>query len=201
MRSIIRVYRVEPVPAGELAHSLARERSPTRVFRLVGQAGCRQGPDNRRGSLDKRAVALFAEAQRLLGPLPVGHVPRQSHREAAVALREGLGPDLNREDRPILATVSGLERDRLSDIEPPLDVLKIGGGDVGVEVGRSHPDQLVPCVAQALARPTIHVKDHHSLVKQEERVGGMVHECPEPLLALPQRRLGPLEIGGVYGAT
>ena len=32
--------------------------------------------------------------------------------------------------------------------------------------------------------------DDKPVVEQEKGVGGMVHERPEPLLALPQRRLG-----------
>ena len=120
--------------------------------------------------------------------------------KSSAALPERLAPDLDREDRPILAAVSGLERDRLSGVQLAVDLLNVGGGDVGVEVERGHPDQLVPGVPQALARLAVHVQDDMPVVEQEERVGGMVHERPEPPLALPQRLLGPLEVGDVDAA-
>ena len=70
-------------------------------------------------------------------------------------------------------------------------ILKQGGGEVGVEVERGHPQQLVPGVPQALARPAVHVQHAGcALLVQEEPVGSMVHERPEPLLAGPQRLLG-----------
>ena len=83
--------------------------------------------------------------------------------------------------------MSGLKRDRLSRVELAVDLLDAGGGDVGVEVERGHPHQLVPGVPQALARLAVHVQDDMPVVEQEEGVGGMVHERPEPPLALPQR--------------
>src|SRR5205823_3648715 len=62
-------------------------------------------------------------------------------------------------------------------------------------------DQLVPGVTQALAGPAVHVQDAALLVVQEERVGGMVHERPKPLLAGPQRLLGPLAVGDVHATA
>src|SRR5205807_1182106 len=106
--------------------------------------------------------------QGCFGLLPLGNVPRQGHREAAATLPERLAPDLYREDRPILAAVSRLERHQLAVVELALELLKAGGSDIGVEVDRSHPMQLVPCVPQAFAGLTIHIEDHVSVVEQEE---------------------------------
>jgi hypothetical protein len=108
--------------------------------------------------LERAAEALLALAPRLLGALAVGNVPRQGHEESSVALPESFVPDLNREDRPVLAPVSGFKRDRLSFIELANAILNLGEGDIGVEVERGHPEQLVTGVAQARARLAVHVQ-------------------------------------------
>ncbi len=147
--------------------------------------------------LERAAEPLLALAQRLLGPLPVGDVPRQRHGALLATVPEGFAPDFDRKARPLLATVSGLERDRLSGEELALDLLQAGGSDVGVKVERRHPEYLVPGVPQCLASQAVHVQDAALLVEQEEPIGGVVHENAEPLFAGAQRLLGLPEVGDV----
>src|SRR5208337_1904918 len=134
---------------------------------------------------------LLTLPQPLLGLLPVGDVPRQGHQELSAALPERFAPGLNWEHRPVLAAVPGLERDRLAGEELADPVLDHGGLEVD-EVERSHPDQLVPGVPQALAGPAVYVQEAALFIAQEEGVGGVIYEHPEPPLAGPQRLLGLL---------
>ena len=154
-----------------------------------------------RQRLGQDAEPPLALAQRLLGPLVLGDVPGQGHREPASTLPERSAPDLDREHRPVVPPVAGFKHEHLPGVQPPPELLEHGGGDVGVEVERGHPHQLVPRVPQALARLAIHVDDDKLVVLQEEGVGGMVHERPEPLLAGPQRLLRPLQVGDIDAAA
>src|SRR4030095_725979 len=66
--------------------------------------------------------------------------------------------------------------------------------DLGVYFGHGHTDQLFAAVAEALARLAIHVDEDAALVAQRERVGRMIHQGAEALLARPQPPLGALSI-------
>ena len=59
---------------------------------VVGRAVRLGSPDHVRQRLGHGAEPPLALAQRLLGPLALGDVPGQGHREAAAALPERLGP-------------------------------------------------------------------------------------------------------------
>ena len=72
--------------------------------------------------------------------------------------QNGPAPDLDREDRAVLAPVPGLEHDASPLRDLANAILKQGGGEVGVEVERGHPQQLVPGVPQALAGLAVHVQ-------------------------------------------
>ena len=74
--------------------------------------------------LERAAEPLLALAQRLLSPLPIADIARQRHRELAPRLAKRLDADFDGEDRPVLAAVPRLERDRLSGVEPPFEVLR-----------------------------------------------------------------------------
>ena len=106
---------------------------------------------------------------------------------------------LDGENRPILAAVSGPERDRLSGVEFATDLFERGGSDIRIEVERMHSDQFVLRVPQALTRLSVHVQDAARVVVEEEGIRCVVHEHAEPLLAGPQRVLGPLPLGDVSG--
>ena len=134
---------------------------------------------------------------RLLSPFLVGNIPRQGHCESLPAFPERVVPHLDREDRPILAAVSGLERDRLSGVEFAMDLFESGGSDIRIEVECMHSYQFVPRVPQALTRLSVHVQDAAHVIVEEERIRCVVHENAEPSLAGSQRVLGLFAVGDV----
>ena len=80
--------------------------------------------------------------------------------------------------------MSGLNRQQVSIVKLAFHLVKTGGSDIRVKINRGHPEQLLPCVPQALAGLTIHIEDYDSVVEQEKRIRGMIHESPKPFLAL-----------------
>ena len=117
------------------------------------------------GVLEGAAEPLLAFAQRLLGPFPIADVARKCHCELAPGLAKLLDAHLDGENGPVLAAVPRLERDRLSRVEPPSEVVPVGWRDALVKVRRGHPDQFLPRVSKAATRLTIHVEDHAVLVE------------------------------------
>ncbi len=126
-----------------------------------------------------------------------GNVPRQGRCEPSPAFPERLVLDLRGENRPILAAVPGPERDRLSGLEFATDFSQRGGSDIGIEVERTHSNQFISRVPQALARLSVHVQDAARVIEDEEPIRCVIHEHPEPLLAVPQRLLSPFAVGDV----
>src|SRR5437016_5585248 len=95
--------------------------------------------------------------------------------------------------------MAGFKRHGLPGIQLPAKFLNYGGRHVGIEIDRGLPYQLFPRVAQACAGLAVNVQDDTAFVLQEERVGGMVHEGPETLLALAEPLLSELDPGDVAG--
>ena len=95
--------------------------------------------------------------------------------------------------------MAGFKGHGLPGVQFPPQLLNYGGSEVGVEIGWGLPHQLFPGVAQARACLAVNVQDDTALVLQEERVGGVIHECPKTLFALPERLLSELDPGDVAG--
>src|SRR5207244_863297 len=112
----------QPAPAEQLTLRDPRVLRPLGT-EVVARAVRRRGPDQLWQRLGQPPPTPLAVAQRFLGALAVGVVPRQGQREPAATLPERLAPDLHREERPVLAAVAGLERHQPSAVEPALEFL------------------------------------------------------------------------------
>jgi hypothetical protein len=69
---------------------------------------------------------------------------------------------------------------------------------VVLDVPDRQPEQLVPRVSQAFAGLPIHEEEPPGDVVDEDRVGGVVAQEPEALLAVAQRLLGVVAARGLF---
>src|SRR5262249_30812258 len=120
-------------------------------------------------------------------------VARKSKVEQPALLVEHARANLDGEHRPVLAAVKGFKNDGLA-----------GGGARGpaghrllpaasVQKAGMHADQLLPGVAETLARLAVDVDDAQLLVMDEKRIRRTVDEraktrfaCAQAVLRLPQ---------------
>src|SRR6476660_1674045 len=133
-----------------------------------------------------------------LRPLALSSVAHQREAVEPTPSLESADADLDRKHGPILPAVETLEGDAFA------------GGDsirhqphrrlvqADIELPWMHADQLGAGIAKASASLAVHVDHEQRFVMQEERVGRMVHEGAETVLALAEPLFGALALADIH---